>query len=368
VTAPVDIACIVGTRPEVIKMAPVIRRLQHSGWSRCRVVATAQHRDLLDGPMAGFGIAAELDLDLMTAGQTLPDLTGRVIPALSAALERLRPAAVLAQGDTVTVFAAALAAFYARLPFGHVEAGLRTYNLEQPFPEEAFRQMVSRITRWHFAPTPGAAENLRGERVDPAAIHVTGNTSIDTLLDSVRRLPPAADAAGGHRTILLTAHRRENFGAPLERIFTALRALADGYDDLRIVYPVHPNPAVRAAAGRLLGGHARIELCAPMDYFAFVAAMRDCHFVLTDSGGVQEEAPALGKPVLVLREQTERPEAVAAGVARVVGTSGQEVLQESRRLLDDPAHYRAMARGVSPYGDGRAAERIEAVLRAAFNA
>ncbi|MDR3416687.1 MAG: UDP-N-acetylglucosamine 2-epimerase (non-hydrolyzing) [Nevskia sp.] len=362
-TAAPAIACIVGTRPEAIKMAPVIRALKASCWARCLVVATGQHRDLLDGPLAGFGIVPDIDLDLMTEGQTLTDLTARVIPAVAGALARIKPAAVLAQGDTATVFAAALAAFYARLPFGHVEAGLRTYDLEQPFPEEAFRQMVARITHWHFAPTAGAADNLRGERIAAAAIHVTGNTSIDTLLSSAQQLPeaPVGDERG--RLILLTAHRRENFGAPLERIFAAVRELADRYPDIRVLYPVHPNPAVRGTAGRLLGGHARIELCPPLDYFQFVAAMRNCHFVLTDSGGVQEEAPALGKPVLVLREQTERPEAVAAGVAKVVGTSAERIVEESCRLLDDPAYYGSMARGVSPYGDGQAAGRIEAVLR-----
>jgi UDP-N-acetylglucosamine 2-epimerase (non-hydrolysing) len=357
----VKIACVIGTRPEAIKMAPVIRALRASNWADCRVIATAQHRDLLDGPLAVFGIKPDIDLDLMTEGQTLVDLTGRIIPALTSALSGFAPAAVLAQGDTVTVFAAALAAFYARLPFGHVEAGLRTHDLAQPFPEEGLRQMVSRITRWHFTPTRNAAANLAREGIDATAVHMTGNTGIDALLSSVQAA--AVPKQEPERLILLTAHRRENFGAPMERIFAAVRRIADQYADVRVVYPVHPNPTVREAARRLLDGHPRIVLCEPLNYLEFVAAMRDSSFVLTDSGGVQEEAPALGKPVLVLREQTERPEAVAAGVAQVVGTTTERIFAESCRLLDDPVHYRSMARGVSPYGDGLAAGRIESILK-----
>ena len=358
-----DVVCVVGTRPEAIKMAPVIRALRMSDWANCKVIATAQHRDLLDGPLAGFGIVPDVDLNLMTEGQTLVDLTARIVPALGNAMAGFAPAAVLAQGDTVTVFAAALAAFYARLPFGHVEAGLRTYDLTQPFPEEGLRQMVSRIARWHFTPTQNAAANLAREGIDPAAVHLTGNTGIDALLSSAQLASSRFPDKDSTRLILLTAHRRENFGAPMERIFSAVRRLADLNADVRIVYPVHPNPVVREAANRLLGGHARIVLCEPLGYFEFVAAMRDSYFVLTDSGGVQEEAPALGKPVLVLREQTERPEAIAAGVAKLVGTTTERIFGESTRLLEDPEHYRSMARGVSPYGDGRAAGRIESILR-----
>lgn len=359
----VEIACVIGTRPEAIKLAPVIRALRASNWAHCRVVATAQHRDLLDGPLTVFGIKPDIDLNLMTEGQTLVDLTGRIIPALTGALSDFAPAAVLAQGDTVTVFAAALAAFYARLPFGHVEAGLRTHDLAQPFPEEGLRQMVSRVTRWHFTPTRSAAANLAREGIDTAAIHVTGNTGIDALLSVVQSAAPGAPEQKGVRLILLTAHRRENFGAPMERIFSAVRQIADQYADVRVVYPVHPNPTVREAARRLLDGHPRIVLCEPLNYFEFVAVMRDSSFVLTDSGGVQEEAPALGKPVLVLREQTERPEAVEVGVAKIVGTVTERIFAETCRLLDDPVHYRSMAKGVSPYGDGQAAGRIEVILK-----
>lgn len=355
------IVCVVGTRPEAIKLMPVIRVLRASAWARCTVVTTAQHRGLLDQALEQFGIAPDVDLDMMTENQTLPSLTARVLPELTNALSAQDADAVLAQGDTATVFLTALAAFYLRIPFGHVEAGLRTYNLDQPYPEEGFRQIVARIARWHFAPTAAAASNLRSERILPQHVHVTGNTGIDALLSVAARLPPPVTRS--ERMILLTAHRRESFGAPLREIFAAVRTLVDEYPDVRVVYPVHPNPNVHETAHALLGGHERIELCEPVGYVRFVELMRDAHFILTDSGGIQEEAPALAKPVLVLREQTERPEAIAAGVARLVGTRRAEVLAGARKLLDDPREYRAMAVGASPYGDGHAAERIAAIIR-----
>ena len=358
------IVCIVGTRPEAIKMAPVISALRASDWAECIVISTAQHRSLLDQTLIRFGITPDIDLDLMIEGQALVDLTGRMIPALSAAIAEQKPSAVLSQGDTATVFAAAVVAYYLKFPFGHVEAGLRTHNLEQPFPEEGLRQMVARVARWHFAPTEGAANNLRKEGIADGLIHVTGNTGIDALMSVATQIEVKKNSgAERKRLVLLTAHRRESFGQPMRNIFLAARRLADAYSDVEILCPVHPNPNVRSMAQNLLDGHQRITLCEPLDYFKFVEAMSRSHFILTDSGGIQEEAPSLGKPVLVLRELTERPEAVAAGVARVVGTDSERIFAESSRLLDDPGHYRSMSVGGSPYGDGHSASRIVQILQ-----
>lgn len=364
-TARIDLVCVVGTRPEAIKMAPVIQRLRQTGWARCHVVATAQHRGLLDQALDPFGIVPDTDLDLMTEGQSMPDLCGRMLPALSGVIAAIDAKAVLAQGDTASVFCASLSAYFARIPFGHVEAGLRTNNLSEPFPEEGFRQMVARLARWHFAPTAGAAENLHREGIAGSGIFVTGNTGIDALLSVVSaRGGPSQASKGAGKTILLTAHRRESFGAPMAGLFAAVRRVADAYPEVRIVYPVHPNPNVARMAQDLLGGHPRISLVAPIGYLEFTALMASCDFILTDSGGIQEEAPSLGKPVLVLREKTERPEAVECGVARLVGTDGERVFNEVARLLDDPLHYGRMAAGGSPYGDGQAAARIVDILRA----
>jgi UDP-N-acetylglucosamine 2-epimerase (non-hydrolysing) len=338
----------------------LILALRASGWASCQVIATAQHRGLLDQVLEQFGIIPDVDLDMMSEGQSLVELTSRMLPAVSAALERVGARAVLAQGDTATVFVAALAAFYGRLPFGHVEAGLRTHDLDEPFPEEGFRQLASRLAHWHFAPTQVAAANLADEGVPPGRVHVTGNTGIDALLSTVASAPTAPD--DGCRRVLLTAHRRESFGAPMRDIFLAARDIADAFEDVEIVCPVHPNPNVRPLALELLGGHPRIVLRDPLGYAELVALMSRSYLVLTDSGGIQEEAPALGKPVLVLREQTERPEAVAAGVARVVGTDRRRIVEEASQLLRHDAQYRAMAVGASPYGDGHASERIVRIL------
>jgi len=354
------IVCVIGTRPEAIKMAPVIRALRADSRFRCVVVATAQHRGLLDQMLERFRIDVDHDLDLMTEGQSPSELIARMLPALDAVLAQERCDAVLAQGDTTTVFVSALAAFHRKLPFGHVEAGLRTYDLEHPFPEEGYRQMVSRIARWHFAPTRGAAEALLKENVPADRVHVTGNTCIDALMQTVAELPQAS--SGTERLVLLTAHRRENFGARLASVFDAVRTLADRYADVRFVYPVHPNPNVRSAAKAQLGGHPRIELVEPLDYFAFVELMRRATLILTDSGGVQEEAPALGKPVLVLRDTTERPEALACGSSRLVGTDTSTILEEVSVLLDMPDRLAGMSRVRYPYGDGAAALEIVRVL------
>lgn len=343
-------------------MAPVIRALREQPWVRLRVLATAQHREMLDQVLEAFDIVPDIDLDLMRNNQQLAGLTARLLEKMDAVLADECPDLVLAQGDTTTVFATALACFYRRIPFGHVEAGLRTGDLNYPFPEEMNRVVAARMARWHFAPTARARANLIGEGVATEHVHVTGNTVIDALHHVAASLGPGEPDASGRRTILVTAHRRENFGAPLERILLALRSLIKQRDDIQIVFPVHPNPNVAPVVQRMLGGLERVNLCAPLDYISFVAAMSQSFLVLSDSGGVQEEAPALRKPVLVLRDETERPEAVEAGVAQLVGTNQLAIESAVCRLLDDESAYRSMASGASPYGDGAAAPRIVDIL------
>lgn len=343
-------------------MAPVIRALREQPWVRLRVLATAQHREMLDQVLEAFDIVPDIDLDLMRNNQQLAGLTARLLEKMDAVLADECPDLVLAQGDTTTVFATALACFYRRIPFGHVEAGLRTGDLNYPFPEEMNRVVAARMARWHFAPTARARANLIGEGVATEHVHVTGNTVIDALHHVAASLGPGEPDASGRRTILVTAHRRENFGAPLERILLALRSLIKQRDDIQIVFPVHPNPNVAPVVQRMLGGLERVNLCAPLDYISFVAAMSQSFLVLSDSGGVQEEAPALRKPVLVLRDETERPEAVEAGVAQLVGTNQLAIESAVCRLLDDESAYQSMASGASPYGDGAAAPRIVDIL------
>jgi UDP-N-acetylglucosamine 2-epimerase (non-hydrolysing) len=361
---PLRVLSIVGTRPEAIKMAPVIQALAGDPAFASRVLATAQHRQMLDQVLALFGIRPDLDLDIMRPNQALTALTARLLLALDEALGAENPDLVLAQGDTTTVMTAALACFYRKIPFGHVEAGLRTGDLDNPFPEEMNRVVAGRLARWHFAPTASARDNLLREGVAPAAIHVTGNTVIDALLSVAGRRPPiGVPIDPAKRLILVTAHRRENFGEPLREICRAIRRLAETNPDVAVLYPVHPNPNVKGVAEALLGDCPGITLCPPLDYLPFVGAMQRAYLILSDSGGVQEEAPALGKPVLVLRQETERPEAVAAGVVKLVGPVYERIVAQAQRLLDDPGYYSSMARGVSPYGDGHAAGRIVAVLR-----
>lgn len=352
------ILVVVGTRPEAVKLAPVVHALQQAPWAEPRVLATAQHRQLLDQIHAFFGITPDRDLDLMRPDQTLADLTARMIAAMDPVLAAERPGLVLAQGDTTTVMVTALCCFYRKIPFGHVEAGLRTGDVHNPFPEEMNRVLVGRMAALHFAPTAGSAQNLLREGVPATSVQVTGNTVIDALLWAAERVDPAAFAPPpGKRLVLVTAHRRENFGQPFEQVCAALRQLADR-PDVQLVYPVHPNPNVRDVAHRVLGRHPSIRLVDPLDYPDMVAAMRACDLILTDSGGVQEEAPSLGKPVLVLRTTTERPEGVAAGAARLVGTDKNRIVEQASRLLDDARAYQAMASVQNPYGDGRAAKRI----------
>ena len=357
------IACVLGTRPEVVKMAPVIFRLRRPG-TGCvvRIVATGQHRGLLDMALADFGLDADLDLDLMRPGQGLADLTARALVALSETFERESPDLVLAQGDTTTVLAAALASYYHRVPFGHVEAGLRTGRPYFPFPEEKNRILAGHLADLHFAPTSKARDNLLREGIDPSAVHVVGNPVIDALLMTARRDDPPPIRPATNRYLLVTAHRRENFGAPMEEICAAMLDLVGRDDDLSVVYPVHPNPNVREVVADRLGGHDRIHLIDPVGYREFVALIRRSFLVLTDSGGVQEEAPALGKPVLVLRDETERPEALAAGTARLVGPRRGAIVSAVEELRDRPELYERFARAVNPYGDGRASERIARIV------
>ena len=361
------ILCVVGTRPEAIKMAPVILALKRISDFEVRVLATAQHRHLLDQVMEVFGIDPDIDLNIMRPNQDLTTLTARLLLDLDDVLLAEKPDAVLAQGDTTTVMAVALACFYHKIPFGHIEAGLRTWDLQNPFPEEMNRIFAGRLAKWHFAPTESSRQNLLREGVSDTEITVTGNTVIDALLSVVdcdEVLPEGLDPT--KRLILMTAHRRENFGEPLERVCHAVLALLERNLDLQVLYPVHPNPNVLEIAHRLLGSHPRIVLCKPLDYLPFVSAMKQAYLILSDSGGVQEEAPALGKPVLVLRHETERPEAVEEGVVKLVGTDFDIIVLEAQRLLDDETYYLAMARGVSPYGDGKASERIVQTLSQFF--
>jgi UDP-N-acetylglucosamine 2-epimerase (non-hydrolysing) len=364
---------IFGTRPEAVKLAPVLKALErHPNKIESRVCVTAQHRDMLDQVLRVFDIRPNHDLDVMQPNQTLAEVTAHILNRIDPVLATERPDWVLVQGDTTTVMTAALGAFYRRIKVGHVEAGLRTGNLAQPFPEEANRRIASVVTRLHFAPTETARQNLLREGVSDAAIRVTGNTVIDALLTAASMSfdwasGPLHNVPCDRRILLVTAHRRENFGPPMERICLALRDLAEAYrGDTHIVFPVHRNPNARESVQRVLAGLDNVTLTEPLDYLPLVHLMKRATLVLTDSGGIQEEAPSLGKPVLVLRETTERPEGVAAGVARVVGTDRDEIVRQTRRLLDNQGDYDAMARATNPYGDGRASERIvEALLAVA---
>lgn len=358
------VMAILGTRPEAIKMAPVLRALSDYTGVDTRICVTGQHREMLDQVLQVFEMAPDYDLDLMRPNQKLSDLTARILNEVTGVIAREQPDLVLVQGDTTTAMAGALGAFYLRIPVGHVEAGLRTADIASPFPEEMNRRVISTLATWHFAPTPRAAHALIQGGVSSDQIYITGNTVIDALLATQSRtLPPAWLHGFGHNdVILVTAHRRENFGEPLRCIFEAIRLLAARNPNVEIVYPVHLNPNVRELAAQILGGRDRVHLLPPVDYAAFVHLLARATLVLTDSGGIQEEAPAFGKPVLVLRSETERPEAVEAGTARLVGTNTETILREAERLLRDPDAYAAMARAVNVFGDGTAAIRIAEIL------
>ncbi len=369
------ISIVMGTRPEAIKLAPVVLALRRCPWAECRVCVTAQHRQMLDQVLSVFGIHPDVDLDLMRPGQTLAELTARALEGLDAYFTKERPDAVLVQGDTTTVFAGALAAFYHRIPVGHVEAGLRTNNLYSPWPEEANRQMASRLARWHFAPTARNRSNLLAEGIRGEDIHVTGNTVIDALLLGVGKAHEIKPAIEGlpfdlyqvrpnRRIVVVTGHRRENFGSGFEQICLAIDDLAKAFPDVDFIYPVHLNPQVREPVNRILGSRQRgnIHLLPPLEYLPFLALLEKSAVVLTDSGGVQEEAPSLGKPVLVMRDTTERPEAVEAGAARLVGTNRKNIVGEVTVLLESKVAYEKMANAINPYGDGHATERILSIL------
>ncbi|RKO65627.1 non-hydrolyzing UDP-N-acetylglucosamine 2-epimerase [Desulfofundulus salinus] len=360
---------VFGTRPEAIKMAPLIKELQrHSNRVLCRVAVTAQHREMLDQVLHLFRITPDHDLDIMRPGQSLFDITRRALDGLEQVIAQERPDLVLVHGDTTTTFVAALASFYFQIPVGHVEAGLRTGDKYSPFPEEINRHLTAVVADLHFAPTATARDNLLREGVAPEKIFVTGNTVIDALLATVDpdyRFSNAGLAGIDYRrrrVLLVTTHRRENLGEPMREIYLALRDIVALYPDVEIVFPVHMNPAVRGVVQEVLGELPRVHLIEPLSYQPFVNLMNRCYLVLTDSGGLQEEAPALGKPVLVLRNTTERPEAIRAGTVRLVGTTREAVYNETRRLLEDAAHYRQMAEAVNPYGDGRASRRISQAI------
>ena len=355
---------VFGTRPEAVKMCPLVTECRRRKGLQSYVCVTGQHRDMLDRVLESFRVTPDFDLHIMKEEQTLFDITASVLARLRAVLDGVQPDLVLVHGDTTTSFAAALAGFYRQIPVAHVEAGLRTYRTDSPYPEEFNRQAVGSISSYHFAPTGTAAQNLIREGKDPARIFVTGNTVVDAMRRTVRPdfSHPALDWAAGGKLILLTAHRRENLGEPMRRMFRAIRRVLSEHDDCRLVYPVHRNPAVRQIAEEELGGCERVLLIEPLDVIACHNLEARCHLALTDSGGLQEECPSFGKPVLVLRDTTERPEGIAAGTLRLTGTEEAGVYRAFTELLEDPAAYARMARACNPYGDGHACERIADVL------
>ena len=361
---PRSVAIVLGTRPEAIKLAPVYLELQTRPQLEPLLIATGQHREMLDQVLEVFELTPDLNFDIMEHGQTLAGVTARAITVLDQAFEERQPDIVLVQGDTASTFVGALAAYFRQIDVGHVEAGLRSGDKYSPFPEEIFRQLTAEIADLHFAATTRARDNLLSEGVDPDAVFVTGNTVIDALHQTRAKLPSLtgtefewADELSG-RVLLVTAHRRENLGVPFTRICTAIADIVRRFDDLTVIFPMHLNPKVRGAATELLGGLDRVHLCEPLDYVTFVPLMARADLIITDSGGIQEEAPALGVPVLVVRDTTERPEGVDAGVVRLIGTETGDIFDAAQELLTSATAYARMAGGGSPYGDGCAAERI----------
>lgn len=354
------IMTIFGTRPEAIKMAPLVLEMQKDEEIEPIVVVTAQHREMLDQVLETFNITPDYDLNIMKAGQTLSEVTGRVIEGLESVIKEVKPDMILVHGDTTTTFAGSLAAFYNEVDIGHVEAGLRTHNKYSPFPEEANRQMTGVLADLHFSPTEDARQNLLDENKDPKYISVTGNTAIDALKTTVDENyhSDIIEKHKDNKVILLTAHRRENIGQPMHNIFGAVRQLVDEFENVTVVYPMHKNPKVREIAEQYLGNHDRVELIEPLDVLDFHNFAAKSHLILTDSGGVQEEAPSLGKPVLVLRDTTERPEGVKAGTLKLAGIEQENIYQLAKELLTDDEKYQAMAQTNNPYGDGQASKRI----------
>ena len=355
------IMSVFGTRPEAIKMAPLVKELERREETESIVCVTAQHRQMLDQVLDTFAITPDYDLNIMKQGQTLSDITTAALLGLEGVIKEARPDLILVHGDTTTTFAGALAAFYQQVAIGHVEAGLRTDNKYSPYPEEMNRQMVDRLTDMFFAPTALSRENLLRENVPAEKIYVTGNTAIDAMATTVRGdyTHPELDWIGeNERLILLTAHRRENLGDPMRSIFRGVRRIVDEFPDVKVLYPIHLNPAVRQVAREVFEGCERIRLIEPLEVFDFHNFQNRSFIILTDSGGIQEEAPSLGKPVLVLRDTTERPEGIEAGTLKLVGTDAETIYRETRRLLTDEAEYRRMSRASNPYGDGHASQRI----------
>lgn len=367
------IMCVFGTRPEAIKMAPVVKAIEQNENLQSLVAVTAQHREMLDQVLQLFHIEPDYDLNLMKQGQTLTDITSGVLRGLEEIFKKERPDLVLVHGDTTTTFAAALAAFYQQIPVGHVEAGLRSGNMYSPYPEEANRKLTGVMTTLHFSPTPEARQNLLRENIGDAAIFVTGNTVIDALLATAKQTYQFEDAAlqqlldSPGKKVLITAHRRENQGTPMVHIFQAVRRLHETLPDIQFIFPIHKNPKVRELAAQILGDLERVHIIEPLDYEPFANVMARVDLILTDSGGVQEEAPALGKPVLVLRDTTERPEAVKAGTVALVGTDENLIYNTALQLLTDDDAYHKMANAVNPYGDGKASGRIMQAIEYYFD-
>lgn len=366
----IKVISVFGTRPEAIKMAPLVKKLSMEPDILSKVVVTAQHRQMLDQVLELFEIKPDYDLDIMKQRQTLTGVTVRVLSGLEEIIQAEKPHMVLVHGDTTTTFSSALAAFYQQAAVGHVEAGLRTFNKYSPYPEEMNRRLTGAIADLHFAPTQTSMDNLLKENIPREKIIVTGNTVIDALLETASREYPLEELFPGvdwsKRILLLTAHRRENWGEPLENIFTAVKELVKNFPDTELIFPVHKNPRVSQLANKVLANTHRIHLIEPLDYLPFVALMNRSYLVLTDSGGMQEEAPSLGKPVLVLRETTERPEAVKAGTVKMVGTARDRIYKEGSELLENQLAYKKMAHAVNPYGDGKASGRITAAIKNHF--
>lgn len=358
------IMLVFGTRPEAIKMCPLVNELKRRSSMKTVVCVTGQHRQMLDQVLEAFHVVPDYDLSIMKDKQTLFDVTMNILDRIKTVLEKEQPDVVLVHGDTSTTFVTALACFYLQIPVGHVEAGLRTYNIYSPYPEEFNRQAVGIIAKYNFAPTQMSKENLMREGKSEESIYVTGNTAIDALKTTVQDnySHPQLDWADGSRLIVLTAHRRENLGEPMHHMFRAIRRIIDEYSDVKAIYPIHMNPVVRKAAAEELGGCDRIRIIEPLEVLDFHNFLARSYMILTDSGGIQEEAPSLGKPVLVMRDTTERPEGIAAGTLKLVGTDEETIYAEFKHLLTDPDAYNAMSHASNPYGDGHACERIADIL------
>jgi len=365
----IKVMTIFGTRPEAIKMAPLVKELKDRNEIECIVCVTAQHRQMLDQVLETFNIIPDYDLDIMQRGQTLGSITTRALNGLEEVIKEVKPDIVLVHGDTTTTFAGALAAFYNQVDIGHVEAGLRTYDKYSPYPEEMNRQMVTCMTDMYFAPTKLSAENLMKEGRNKDNIYITGNTAIDAMSTTVdtNYRHEVFDWIGKDRMILLTAHRRENLGEPMKHIFKAIRRIVDEFDDIKVVYPIHMNPKVRDVADEIFEDCDRVKLIEPLEVFDFHNFQNKSYIILTDSGGIQEEAPSLGKPVLVLRDTTERPEGIKAGTLKLVGTDENTIYNETKKLLNDKKVYEAMSKASNPYGDGHASERIANAIIKRYN-